>query len=64
MPLDVRLLRSAARGGDVEAVRETLRRRMMDASLADEGVALDERWRALQQELEEARTGRTAHRAG
>ena len=55
MPIDVRLLRSAARGGDVEAVRETLRRRLMDVSMVDEVVALDEQWRALQQEFEEAR---------
>ena len=55
MPIAARLLRTAEHGGDIEAVRESLRRRMMDPALADEVAALDEAWRVLQQEVEEVR---------
>jgi seryl-tRNA synthetase len=55
MPISARLLRTAEHGGDIEAVRESLRRRMMDPALADEVATLDEAWRVLQQEVEEVR---------
>jgi len=54
MPIDIRNFREY-QGGDLEAVRESVRRRFRDPKIVDEIVALDESWRELTGKLDKLR---------
>jgi seryl-tRNA synthetase len=47
MPIDINLLRGEEKGGDIERVRESQRRRFASVEVIDEIVALDTQWREL-----------------
>ena len=59
MPIDIGLLREDT-GGDPEKVRESQRRRFASVELVDEVIEMDQRWRNMKFELDEARKRKNA----
>ena len=59
MPIDITCLR-ADRGGDVEKVKESQRRRFASVELVDEIIAKDEQWRRMTGEIDNLKKERNA----